>query len=119
MADYEELFVKELGLTAKIDNKKIVFTNESTELVLTLGSKTVKLNGKSQTMSVAPVKLEFKDGTIKYYVPTRFVAETFGYNYVYNSKTSEAKITETDIVAKVMPTARASILVAIAKMKRV
>ena len=95
LVDYEELFVKELGLTAKIDNKKIIFTNETTELVLTLGSKTVKLNGKSQTMSVAPVKLEFKDGTIKYYVPTRFVAETFGYNYVYNSKTSEAKITET------------------------
>ncbi len=95
LADYEELFVNELGLSASLSDKKITLTDGTTELILTIGSKTIKLNGKSQKMSVAPVKLEFKDGTIKYYVPTRFVAETFGYNYVWNSVTSEVKLTKT------------------------
>ena len=95
LADYEELFVKELGLTAVMSNKDITFTDGEKELVLTLDSKTVKLNGISQNMSVAPIKLEFQNGTVKYYVPTRFVAEAFGYNYVWNSQTSEVKITKT------------------------
>lgn len=95
LADYDELFVQGLGLSAKLEDKKITLTDGVTELILTVGSKTVQLNGKSQKMSVAPVKLEFKDTTIKYYVPTRFVAESFGFNYVWDSKNSEARITKT------------------------
>lgn len=95
LADYEELFVGELGLSATLSDKKITITDGKTELILTVGSKTVKLNGKSQKMSVAPQKLEFENDEVKYYVPTRFVAETFGFNYVYDSKNSEVLITKT------------------------
>ena len=95
LADYEELFVQGLGLSAQLDNKQITITDGETKLVLTVGSKTVKVNEKSQKMSVAPAKLEFDDGTIKYYVPTRFVAETFGYNYLWDSTNNEARITKT------------------------
>ena len=95
LADYKELFVNELGLSATISDTSITFTDGKTELVLTINSKTAKLNGTSQKMSVAPIKLEFENESIKYYVPTRFVAETFGYNYVWNSQNSEVKITKT------------------------
>lgn len=95
LADYKELFVQELGLQAVVNENTITFTDGKTVLILTLGSKKVTVNNEQQTMSVAPVQLKFDETTIKYYVPTRFVAETFGYNYVWNSTTSIAKITKT------------------------
>ncbi len=95
LADYEDLFVKELGLHATLQNDTITLTDGKNVLILTLGSKKVKVNSEFQTMSVAPVKLKFDDNTIKYYVPTRFVSEAFGFNYVWNSATSTVKITKT------------------------
>lgn len=94
LADYEELFVRELGLKAVRKDNTITFTDGTTELVLVLGSKNVTINGVKDTMSVAPVKLKF-DNTVKYYVPTRFVAETFGYDYVWVSNISTVRITKT------------------------
>lgn len=95
LADYEELFVKELGLSATMSDKTLTLSDGKTELKLTIGSKSVKINGQSEKISVAPAKLEFDDGAVKYYVPTRFVAETFGYNYVYDSKNCQAILTKT------------------------
>lgn len=94
LADYEDFFVKELGLSATISEKTITLSDGETEIIFTVGSKTVKVNGKSEKLSVAPAKLEFSDGVIKYYIPTRFVAENFGYNYVFDSKKSEAILTK-------------------------
>jgi len=93
-ADYEELFVKELGLSATISDKKIIISDGATEITFTVGSKKVNVNGKSQKVSTAPVKLEFEEGIIKYYVPTRFVSETFGYSYVWDSENSEIRLTK-------------------------
>lgn len=95
LADYEELFVQELGLTASRTDDTITLTDGKIVLILTLGSKKVQVNSEIQTMSVAPVKLKFDENTIKYYVPTRFVAEAFGLNYVWNNSTSSVKITKT------------------------
>ena len=94
LADYEELFVQELGLTADRTGDTITITDGNAELVLIMGSKTVIKDGEVDTMSVAPVKLKFDD-SIKYYVPTRYVAEFFGFGYVWVSSTSTVKITKT------------------------
>jgi len=94
LADYEDLFVRELGLKAERKNDTIVFSDGTTELILTIGSKNTVVNGVSDTVSVAPVKLKF-DNTIKYYVPTRYVAETFGFDYVWVSNISTVRITKT------------------------
>jgi len=94
LADYNDLFVVELGLKAERYGDIITLSNGSTELTLTIGSTKVQINGSTDTMSVAPVKLNFDD-TIKYYVPTRYVAETFGYDYVWEKDISTARITKT------------------------
>ncbi len=93
LADYEDLFVKELGLQASIDDKTISFSDGTTNVILTVGSKKASINGVSKTISVAPVKLKFDD-TIKYYVPTRFVAEAFGFEYTWVSNISTVRITK-------------------------
>ena len=94
LADYEELFVRELGLNAEIVGDAIILSDEKTTLILVSESKEVYVNGVPTKMSVAPVKLGFGD-TIKYYVPTRFVAETFGFGYVWVSDISTVRITKT------------------------
>lgn len=94
LADYEELFVQELGLQANLSGDILTLTDGLTELVLTFGKTNVQLNGEVAKLNVAPVKLSFTDEE-KYYVPTRYVAEAFGYDYVWNSSTSTVKITRT------------------------
>ena len=94
LADYEELFGNRLGLSVQRNDNKIIISDGKTELVLNLNSKTARKNGKAETISVAPVKLKFNNET-KYYVPTRYVAETFGYQYVWVSNISTVRITKT------------------------
>lgn len=94
LADYEELFVREIGLQGHVTDNIVTLTDGITTLELTLGSKTAKVNGKNTTMSVAPIKLGFED-EIKYYVPTNFVSDTFGLNYVWVDDEQMAKITRT------------------------
>lgn len=94
LADCEELFVRELGLQVTISGDTIIFTDGTTILQLTIGSKSAIVNGEAQTINVAPIQLLFDD-TVKNYVPTRFVAEAFGFSYVWVSSTSTVKITKT------------------------
>ncbi len=94
LADCEELFARELGLQVTISGNTINFTDGITIVQFTLGSKSATINGTAYTMNVAPVQLLFND-TIKYYVPTRFVTEAFGFSYVWVSSTSTVKITKT------------------------
>lgn len=94
-ADYKELFVDELGLSASLNDKQLQISDGKTEILFTIGSRYVKINGKSQKISTAPVKLEFHNGDIKYYVPTRLIAETFGFNYYWDSNNNQVKITKT------------------------
>ncbi len=94
LADYEDLFLSELGLNAVRNGDSITFSNGNTKLILTMGSKQVVVNDCMDTISVAPVKLKF-DETVKYYVPTRYVAETFGFDYVWVSNSSTVRITKT------------------------
>ncbi len=94
LADYEELFVHELGLNADLNGDTVTISDGTTKIKLTLGSKKVYINDKEHSMSVAPVKLKFNND-VKYYVPTRFVAEALGYGYVWVSNISTVRITKT------------------------
>ncbi len=93
LADCEDLFEKSLGLQAEVSGNVISITNGKIKLELTVGSKTVLVNGKSETTSIAPMKIKINND-IKYYVPTRYVAETFGFEYVWYSSSNSVKITK-------------------------
>lgn len=98
LASFNDVLVKSpIKLKYTYDNAKGVLTlsQGGTTLVLTAGSKKATLNGKNVNMSVAPMKVKFKDAkTTKLLVPTRFVVESFGYSYVWNSQTSTAAISQ-------------------------
>lgn len=97
LGSYQDVFVKS-GLKVKHEYNKakgtVTLSKNGTTIVLTIGSKTAYVNGKAQTMSVAPVKIKFNNENVtKILVPTRFVAENLGYTYVWNSSSSIASIT--------------------------
>jgi len=94
LADHYELFARELGLQVSLNSDSIIFSDGTTELILVIGSNIAWINGTIDIINVAPVKLKFGD-EIKYYVPTRYVAETFGFSYVWVSDISTVKITKT------------------------
>lgn len=91
LADYKELFSNELGITAYQAGNDIIFSNNITNVLVSLYSKTAWVNGVERTMSVAPVMVQVGD-EIRYYVPTRFIAETFGFDYLWVSASNTVKI---------------------------
>lgn len=96
LAPYIPIFNKALRIKTKYesDKKKVTFTKGNTELVLTLGSKIALLNGEPISMNAAPISAKYSaSGAIAVLVPTRFVAETFGYNYEWNSSKTTVTIT--------------------------
>jgi len=94
LADYKELFVMELGLTAYQTGNDILLSDAKTNVLISLNSKTAWVNGIEQTMSVAPVMVHIGD-EIRYFVPTRFIAESFGFEYLWLSSSSTVKISKT------------------------
>ncbi len=95
LGPYLELFEEQLGVkcTENSSENKITFQHGSNTLVLTLGSKTAVLNGKKVTTSAAPVKIKFTDLNLtRIMVPTRFVAESLGYDYKWDSAAATVTI---------------------------
>ena len=97
LGSYYEVFAKSgLKVSTKYNKTKgtVTLSKNGTTIVLTIGSKVAVVNGKSVTMSVAPVKVKYKSSNLtRVLVPTRFVTEKLGYTYVWNSSTSTASIT--------------------------
>lgn len=97
MASFNNVFVKSgIKMSYQYNESKgtITLKKDGTVLIMTIGSKKANLNGKSVTMSVAPMKVKYKDkSATKVLVPTRFVTESFGYTYEWNSSASTVKIT--------------------------
>ncbi|WP_455717602.1 copper amine oxidase N-terminal domain-containing protein, partial [Anaerosporobacter sp.] len=97
LVSYKDVFVNsKIGITSSYSSSKGTLTlkKDYTTIKFTLGSKTVYVDGKKQTVSQAPIKVKFKStGVTKILVPARFVAEAFGYNYSYNSSKALATIT--------------------------
>lgn len=97
LASFNDVFVKssiKMKYTYNSSKGILTLTQNGTTLVLTANSKTAVLNGKKVTLSIAPMNVKYKDQNItKFLVPARFVAETFGYTYVWDSGASSAYIT--------------------------
>ncbi len=74
-----------VGYDAK--EKKITLTKGKDTLEMWIGKTTIKMNGKSKTMDVAPLIL--KERTM---VPVRFVAENFGYSVAWKAATQTVVI---------------------------
>ncbi len=95
LGPYYELFVRGLGISYKKDSVKntLTFSKDGNVLVLTVNSKKAVLNGKEVTMNAAPISVRFVDaGISRIMVPTRFVAESLGYHYRWESSLSTAII---------------------------
>ncbi|MDF2906333.1 MAG: hypothetical protein K0R34_1654 [Herbinix sp.] len=66
---------------------------------MTIGSTKAKVNGQTVTMSAAPMKLKFVDaGIVKVLVPSRFVSETLGLKYNWNSSNNTVSIEKTTLM---------------------
>lgn len=72
----------------------VTISKFGTTIVMTLNSRTARVNGKAVTMPVAPVMIRYiKANSTKILVPSRFVSETLGYGYTWNSNTNTVAIT--------------------------
>lgn len=95
LGPYYDIFQKAMGISCKYSSSKntITFTHENNKLILTLNSKEAVLNGKKVTMNAAPVQIKFKSANVtKIFVPTRFVAESMGFFYRWDSEESKVHI---------------------------
>lgn len=97
LASYKDIFVYS-GMDVNYEYVKskgtVTLSQNDKTIVFTIGSKKAYVNGKAVTIPVAPIKIYFKDKKLtKILVPTRFVTETFGCKYVWNSTSSSASIT--------------------------
>ena len=96
LASAKEVFSdSKIGLSYKYNKKKntLELKRDKTTLVLTLNSITSKVNGKSEVLPVEPRMVEFSDKTKDIYVPTRYVAKTFGLTYTWDASTGVASMT--------------------------
>lgn len=90
------VFKTGLGCKFSYNSKtgKIVISKNDITVKMTLNSKTGYVNGKKKTIDEAPKRIKFiAKKTTKLYVPSRFVAESLGYTYNWNSSTKSADIT--------------------------
>ena len=96
LASAKEVFSdSKIGLSYKYNKTKntLELKRDKTTLVLTLNSITAKVNGKSETLPVEPRMVEFSDKTKDIYVPTRYVAKTFGLTYTWDASSGVASMT--------------------------
>lgn len=86
-----------LGVTATYNKTKktVTFQYGTQTVVVTLNSKTMLVNNKKVTLSVAPRQVKYNDTNVtKVLVPSRSVAENLGLSYEYNSKTATIAIAQ-------------------------
>ena len=96
LASAKEVFSdSKIGLSYKYNKKKntLELKRDKTTLVLTLNSINSKVNGKSEVLPVEPRMVEFSDKTKDIYVPTRYVAKTFGLTYTWDASSGVASMT--------------------------
>ena len=92
LVPYDDVFQNsKLAAECTYDEKKntITIAKYGKTIVMTIGSKKATVNGSNVTLPVAPVKLKYvAAGNTKVLVPSRYVAETLGLTYSWDSKTS-------------------------------
>ncbi len=101
VGSYHEIFEAKLGTTSDYTEGKNDFTITygPYSIQMTLGKTEALVNGKKQTMPNAPYLYSFQNKSETYlYVPTRFVAETFGFTYSWDSVAATASISRQNII---------------------
>jgi N-acetylmuramoyl-L-alanine amidase len=93
---YEDIFMNS-KITAECgynkDKGTITISKYGITVVMTVGSKKATVNGKAVTLTVAPLKMKYvSSGITKVLVPSRFVSESLGLGYTWNSATSTVTI---------------------------
>ncbi len=102
LGPYVMIMNKKMGIKTKYDKAKktVTFKKGNTTVVLSLGSKTAIVNGKEVMMSAAPICVKYADSKkTAILVPTRFISETFGFYYEWNSSTSTVSINESQVLS--------------------
>ncbi len=98
---FDEVFADTLGAKTDYVYGRTDFTVSygPNTIEMSLGNREVSVNGTKCTMNNAPFVYSFGDSTEKHlYVPTRFVAETFGLEYTWNEVASTAIIRRSNII---------------------
>lgn len=96
-----DLFCDAIGVSCdyRDGNSSFTLTYGVTSIKMTLGSVEAFVNGKSTKMAIAPMLFSFDQSDEKVlYVPSRFVAETFGFVYTWNAQTKTSTIVKPDAV---------------------
>ena len=98
---YKELFEEVLGVTSDyiVGKSSFSISYGPHTIKMTLGNTNAIVNGVSKQMNNAPFVYSFNNTSEKYlYVPTRFVAEAFGFTYTWNATTATASIQSSNIL---------------------
>lgn len=91
----KEIFLDGLGVSSDYSEGKDTFSLSygSCTIQMTLGNSAAYVNGSLRIMPNAPIVYSFQNSQEKHlYVPTRFVAEAFGFTYEWNSSTATSSI---------------------------
>ncbi len=98
---FDAIFKDKLGATCDYVDGRNSFTISygPHSIKMILGNAECVVNGTKCMMNNAPVVYSFDDSSEKHlYVPTRFVAETFGFDYQWNATASVASINKTNLI---------------------
>ena len=98
---YDDVF-KNSGIAAEcVYNKEkgtVSISKYGKTIQMTIGSTKAKVNGKAVTLPVAPVRIKYVAANlVKVLVPSRYVSETLGLGYTWNSSKSTVAIVRTDL----------------------
>ncbi len=101
LVPYDEIFEKS-GINADCvyDSKKgtITISKNGKTVTMTIGSKKATVNGKSATLSVAPMRIKYVSENVnKVLVPSRFVSENLGLGYTWYSDKSTVAIVKNSL----------------------
>ena len=81
------------------DSGTITISKYGKTVQMTIGSNKAKVNGTTVTISSAPMRMKYMEaGVIKVLVPSRFVAETLGLSYTWNSNTGTVSIVKNTLM---------------------
>jgi N-acetylmuramoyl-L-alanine amidase len=102
LVPYNDIFEKSEIAAECVYNKSagtVTISKYGKTIQMTIGSKKAKLNGKTVSLPVAPMKMKFVDvGMNKVLVPSRFVSESLGLKYNWNNNTSTVAIQKTTLM---------------------
>lgn len=108
----KKVFFTTMGLsyTYSSKNNTLTLKNDNTKVIFTMNSTKVLVNGKEDKVSVAPFRLKnCANGATYIMVPAKYTAEIFGYEYNWNNKTVTSEIYQKGVMDDLNAAADASI----------